>query len=456
MTRSSKPLIEHVPCFLKYCKDIGLSYKTLENYGRYLNKFIFWLKKENKTGILPHQLSIGSVAGYKLFLSQFKDKNGAPLKVITQHYYLIALRALLGYFTAKDIVSLLPDKIDLPRAPKREKNIKPFTEGQIQTLLNSPDSKTASGLRDRAILSTFIYSGLKINQLTRLNKNEASDNCCLTNESLKYIKEYLDARNDTYDAMFINYQTRTGARGRLSSRSIERIISYYGKKAGLPFLITPESLRWLKVQSLLDAKLEIHHPEPHRKLQITNFLKLLSNSRPPKDDTNKEVFSWGTIENAIKNETAWLKGSLAIMPESYKDNPPLLKSDDLIFRKIVILVLSGRVKLFEFDGPVEKSSISEVENNPNQTKFRHGKEWHNSTMKKIHNYLVSKGCRISTEPQLSYGRADLGVISPDGKISAYIEVGTVSLFKLWYNLSVMNDVSILVIPSENKMLKFII
>lgn len=36
----------------------------------------------------------------------------------------------------------------------------------------------------------------------------------------------------------------------------------------------------------------------------------------------------------------------------------------------------------------------------------------------------------------------------------YIEIDTVLLFKLWYNLSTMKNTTFLIIPSENKLIEF--
>src|SRR4030042_2098240 len=97
--KSSNTIIEHIPLFLEYCKNKGLSKKTQENYKRYLNKFIIWLRENLREDIKPHELTEKDIQDYATHLST------CDLKDITQNYYLIALRALLSYFTAKDIVS---------------------------------------------------------------------------------------------------------------------------------------------------------------------------------------------------------------------------------------------------------------------------------------------------------------------------------------------------------------
>lgn len=448
MKKSSSPIIEYIPQFLDYCKKEGLSKKTQENYGRYLNKFIFWLKKENKDNLLPHKLTTADIEAYRLFLSSYKDEKGHSLKKISQNYYLIALRALLGYFTAKDIVSLLPAKIGLPRGFKREKTADFLNSGQIKALLLAPDLKTQKGLRDKAILGTLIATGFKISQITSLNKDQVY---VIPGEISSCLKEYLQTRKDKNNALFVNYRAKKESiGGRLIARSIERIVNYYGRKIGLPFLITPEVLRWARAHALSNEKIEIQKPQTHRFSKIKNYVLINNSSIIP----SKVPPTWNTVENIINKEILWLKNNIPVWPESYKENPPFLKYDETILRKIAILIVSGRVTAVElvaennknlWDSRTEKSDFKKVS--------RHGQEWHRKMMDVISSYFKTFNYEVKLEPVLHYGRADLGIFTKPHK-HLYIEIDTVSLFKLWYNLSTMKNVTFLIVPSENKVIEF--
>jgi len=448
MKKSSKPIIEHIPQFLDYCKKEGLSEKTQENYRRYLNKFISWLKKENKNNLLPHELATVDIESYRLYLSSHKDEKGHSLKKISQNYYLIALRALLGYFIVKDIVSLLLAKIGLTRGFKREKTADFLNSGQIEALLLAPDLKTQKGLRDKAILGTLIATGFKISQITSLNKDQLY---VIPGEISSYLKEYLQTRKDKNNALFVNYRAKKESiGGRLIARSIERIVNYYGRKIGLPFLITPEILRWARAHALSNEKIKIQKPQTHRFSKIKNYV-LINNFSII---LSKVPSTWNAVENIINKEILWLKNNIPVLPESYKENPPFLKHDEIILRKIAILIVSGRVTAVElvaennknlWDSRTEKSDFKKVS--------RHGQEWHRKMMDVIYSYFKTRGAKIIMEPLLNYGRADLGIYFKQNK-NIYIEVDTVSLFKLWYNLSTMKSVTFLIIPSENKVIEF--
>ena len=70
MNNSTKPVVQHIPDFLDYCEiEKGLASLTQENYGRYLNVFVRWLKNTNKESVLPHELTTEDLWNYHLFLS---------------------------------------------------------------------------------------------------------------------------------------------------------------------------------------------------------------------------------------------------------------------------------------------------------------------------------------------------------------------------------------------------
>jgi len=275
MEKSYKPIIEHIPHFLNYCKKRSLSKKTQENYKRYLNKFILWLKKENKNDILPHEFNAGDILKYKLYLSEYKDEKGQSLKKITQHYYLIALRALLSYFIAKDIVALPVDKITLPKDVKRERTVKFLNLEQIERLLLAPNTKSKTGLRDRAILETFFSTGLRVAELVALNREQFANienkkdfelsiigkgnrprTVYFSERALSWLKKYLETRHDKTQALFINYRGRTPL-SRLTRRSMERIVKKYAILAGDPIFTTPHTIRHSFATDLLTQGVDL-------------------------------------------------------------------------------------------------------------------------------------------------------------------------------------------------------
>jgi site-specific recombinase XerD len=302
MKKSDKTIIKHIPDFLDYCEvEKGLSDKTQQNYSRYLQKFVLWLKNTKKETLFPHELTADDIWAYRLFLSRFSDKKGHPLKKVTQNYYLIALRALLSYFTAKDIESLPADKIALPKDAKAEKTVKFLNLDQIERLLLAPDAKTPMGLRDRAILETLFSTGLRIAELVALNREQFTSTkdkkdlelgiigkgghprtVYFSERSLSWLKKYLDSRKDKEKALFVHYRAREDAEGRLTARSIERIVKKYAVLAGVPIFTTPHTLRHSMATDLLTQGVDLRTIQEflgHRNIVTTQIYTHVTNKR---------------------------------------------------------------------------------------------------------------------------------------------------------------------------------
>jgi integrase/recombinase XerD len=302
MIESNKSIIKYIPDFLDYCEvEKGLSDKTQENYKRYLQKFINWLKGVKKETLLPHELTADNIWAYRLYLSRYKDQKGRSLKKVSQNYYLIALRALLGYFTAKDIISLPADKITLPKTSEREKTVKFLNLEQIERLLLAPDVKTLQGLRDRAILEALFSTGLRIAELVALNweqfaniknkkdlelgvigKGSYPRTVYFSERALSWIKKYLETRQDKEKALFIHFRSKKSAEDRLIPRSVERIVKKYAILAGVPIFTTPHTLRHSYATDLLNQGVDLRTIQEflgHRSITSTQIYTHVTNKR---------------------------------------------------------------------------------------------------------------------------------------------------------------------------------
>jgi len=281
MNKSQTPIPKHINDFLDWIDiEKGLSSKTQENYRRFLEKFLTWLKSSKLDDLLPHQLTPEHVWDYRVHLSRKSHTyDNQQLKKTTQNYYLIALRALLGYFVAKDILSLPPDKIGLSR-PDKERTVKFLTLEQLQKLFSAPDINTIQGLRDRAILESFFSTGMRISELTSLNreqikiKPEMSDlelgivgkggrarTIYFSKGAIRWLGKYLSERDANKDdrekALFINYSGKKGAPRRLTPRAIEKNLKRYIIIAGLPITTTPHVLRHSFATDLLTQGVDL-------------------------------------------------------------------------------------------------------------------------------------------------------------------------------------------------------
>jgi len=308
MEQSKKPIKEQLQDFLDFCEvEKGLRKNTQDNYKKYLQKFFYWLDQTKKSSILPHQLTSDDIWAYRLFLSREPSPaTGKLLSKGTQNYYLIALRGLLGYFVAKDILSLPPDKIALPKPDKSAKTIKFLNLEQISKLLDSVEQKDDISIRDRAILEAFFSTGLRIAELTALNleqfnslKNKKDMELGVigkggkprvvyfSERSLDYIRKYLEIRNDVkhanQKALFINFRDKKDdADARLTPRSIERMVKRYALLSGVPIFTTPHTLRHSYATDLLNQGVDLRSIQEflgHSNIATTQIYTHVTNKR---------------------------------------------------------------------------------------------------------------------------------------------------------------------------------
>ncbi len=82
-----------------------------------------------------------------------------------------------------------------------------------------------------------------------------------------------------------------------------------------------------------------------------------------------------------------------------------------------------------------------------------GSSWHRRMMDVITEYFESQGFEVIPEPFLNKGRADLGIYK-DGYKDLFAEVGTTSAYKLWWNLQMLTNAKILLVPDEERAIEF--
>lgn len=243
--------------YLEYLEiEKGKSLKTLENYGRYLDRFLSYAKI---TAI--NQLTEELIRQYRLYLNRLRDAKGKPLKKITQNYHVIAIRNFLKYLARIGVKTVSAEKIELGKQEDREVTF--LEPDELARLVSAPEGNSLDTLRDRAILSTLFSTGMRVSELCALNRDEIDLKrgelgirgkggkirlVFLSDESKRIIQEYSSKRPDVDEALFIripkNSQFSKDSDLRLTPRSIQRIIKKYSIKAGIiGKRVSPHTLR---------------------------------------------------------------------------------------------------------------------------------------------------------------------------------------------------------------------
>jgi len=160
---------------------------------------------------------------------------------------------------------------------------------------------------------------------------------------------------------------------------------------------------------------------------------------------------WHIVEEAINRESEWLR---RVIVQTSTEKVPRCDECRYTFRKIALLIITGRIKAKEFiardghdlwDDLTQKRGVKKS--------ARHGGSWHRRMMDVITEYFENQGFEVIPEPFLNKGRADLGVYK-DGYTDLFVEVGTTSAYKLWWNLQMLTNSKILLVPDEKRAIEF--
>ena len=259
--------------FLEYVEiEKGRSLKTVENYDRYLSKFLNFQKNDD-----PKKITDSSVKEFRLWLNrQPAGDKGGTLSKKTQNYYLIALRAFLKYLARQEIETLPAERIELAKVAERSLDL--ISHEELYRLLASPGGKALKDLRDRAILELLFSTGLRVSELCSLTSdiNLKSDELSVRGKGGKVrvvfvsedaksaVKTYLSARKDMSEALFVQIESEIGKKtdrkktvnkisSPLTRRSIERIVKAHAIKAGISKKVTPHVMRHMFATDLLSA-----------------------------------------------------------------------------------------------------------------------------------------------------------------------------------------------------------
>lgn len=238
--------------------------KTVENYGRYLDRFLNFAKIKN-----AEDLDDERIRQYRLHLNRLTDKNGQPLMKVTQNYHVIALRNFLKYLAKRGIKSVSAEKIELGRTEDRHVTF--LEHNELDRLLKAPEGGNLNALRDRAMLRMLFSTGMRVSELCSMDRNKIDVKrgeisvlgkgrkirlVFLSDEACKHITTYLDKRTDVDEALFIripkNGKFSKESDLRLTPRSIQRIVKKYAIKAGIMGKhVSPHSLRHSMATDLL-------------------------------------------------------------------------------------------------------------------------------------------------------------------------------------------------------------
>ncbi len=274
------------------------SKKTVENYRHYLKRFEKFAKPTLDVG----KLSADTVRDYRLHLHRMNIRGqGVTLDIKTQQYHLIALRALLKHLHKNDVKTISPEKIELPKVPGR--TVEVLGREELDAMFSSIDVTKRNGLRDLAVLHLLFSTGLRVSELSNLNRKDVNLESrefrvigkgrkarivFISDSAAEHVRNYVESRQDNWIPLFVSNSNRSqnpsllGEERRLEPQAIERIVRTIAAQAGLVKKVTPHTLRHTFATELLKNGADIRSVQEmlgHASITTTQIYTHLTNKR---------------------------------------------------------------------------------------------------------------------------------------------------------------------------------
>lgn len=246
----------YIDDFLDYLEiEKNRSPKTIENYAHYLARFADFAG-DGRQRFSPAHITLPLVRKYRLYLNHTRDHQGKLLKLITQNYHIIALRAFLKFLAKQDVKTLAAEKIELSKISQR--HIDFLSPDELDNIFKAvPHNNKIDSLRDLTILTVLFSTGLRVSELTNLKrksidlkrreftvrgKGDKPRVVFLSSEARNLLDQYFDKRTDNAEPVFISHAGPAKHQA-LTDRSIQRIVQKYATSAGIAKKVTPHIFR---------------------------------------------------------------------------------------------------------------------------------------------------------------------------------------------------------------------
>jgi integrase/recombinase XerD len=247
----------HARAFLNYCRvEKGLSANSISAYGADLERFI---------------VSIGAHADLpgpelpRLYIDSLYRGELSNRSVVR---HLATLRCFFRFLLQEGVIGW--DPAQELRPPKQWQTIPKFLNlGEIEKLIQAPDTARPTGLRDRAMIELLYASGLRVSELCRVGvsdldarmgyvrvtgKGNKQRLVPVGREAIGAVERYLaEGRGALLKGRASRYLFVTARGGCLTRQAFWKLLAGYGRKVQIFRGLTPHVLRHSFATHLLDG-----------------------------------------------------------------------------------------------------------------------------------------------------------------------------------------------------------
>ena len=279
--------------------------KTAHEYLREVRGFLAWL---HGRGVALASVRSEDLLAYQSHLYAQRKGDGKPYSSGNLKNRLKALKGFFRFLYRRGYTLFDPAAaISYPRGERRLPRVI-LTREEALRILVAPDRKTATGLRDRAILETFYGTGIRCAELSNLTaedvdtqervlrvvrgKGRRDRNVPLTRAAAQAIEAYLvQGRSQLVrrEARFLFLQNRGG---RMDSGTLNRLVRHWAQAAGVKKHVTCHTFRHSVATHLLKGHADIRHiqallghaslstTERYTRVEISDLRAVLKRAHP--------------------------------------------------------------------------------------------------------------------------------------------------------------------------------
>lgn len=257
MTADSLQLANPITAFLNFCRlEKGLAEHSLAAYSSDLERFSEFVKGS---------LNLPGLEELRAYLDHLYQC-GLGSRSVARH--VTTLRSFFGFLLREG--TMATDPSEHLHTPKIWQTIPKFLNlEQIERLLALPNVSRPTGLRDRAMLHLLYASGLRVSELCRVGMSDLNLEMGVLRttgkgnkqrlvpvgkEAIQAVREYLKAgRGALLKGRASRYLFLTARGTCMTRQSFWRLLTAYGKRAGMFHGITPHVLRHSFATHLLEG-----------------------------------------------------------------------------------------------------------------------------------------------------------------------------------------------------------
>ncbi|MFZ4080048.1 MAG: tyrosine recombinase XerC [Pirellula sp.] len=269
--------------FLRYLDvERNASDLTIKSYREDLIDMADFITDQGRTTRLPRDIAPNDLRSYVTALHEA----GYAKSSISRK--LASLRSFFKFAQRQQMVDNNPAKpLRNPRGTRKLPHF--LTNEEILSLLNAPNKESEMGRRDLAILEVTYSAGLRVSELVGMNDRDIdfTDGTIrirgkgrkerigqLGSHAKKALLEYFQMRRPAPNGTKEPATFRNKFGGRLTSRSVARMLEKYIKELGLDTRTSPHTLRHSFATHLLNGGADIRSVQEllgHKSLVTTQI-----------------------------------------------------------------------------------------------------------------------------------------------------------------------------------------